>query len=182
VEPAQLVELPVVRRIRLGRDRQRPPPEERDGAVEEEIVHDERHADGDDHVPASRGFRDAPEGGARAGEQRLLEEEVAAGVRREPELGTERVMRAGCMDLLQEAEVRLGVERRIGDAHLRNADGYTSVAVSPDVEEVVAHRRHYTVRGGRSPRPPVTGRFERVDRSAPPAARRWLDAASPSRT
>ena len=43
------------------------------------------------------------------------------------------------MGLLQHAEVRLGVEGGIGDAHLRHADGHAHVAVGANVEEVVGH-------------------------------------------
>ena len=135
-EPAQLVELAVVRRIRLRRHRQRPAAIERHRAVEQQPVDDQRRADREHQVPVGARLGHLRQRRAHALEQRLLEEEIAAGVGAQPELGAERVVGAGAMRGLELLEMGGGVEGRLGDAHRRHADGDPRVAVGAHVEKV----------------------------------------------
>ena len=120
-EPAQLVELAVVRRIRLRRHRQRPAAIEGHRAVEQQAVDRQRRADREHQIPLGARLRDLRERRAHAAQQRLLEEEIAARIGAQTELGAERVVGAGAMHGLELLEVRGGVEGRIGDAHRRHA-------------------------------------------------------------
>ena len=113
---------------------------EGDGAVEEEIVDHQRKADREDQIPACGRLGDAGQGRERARQERLLQEEIAAGVGGEPELGAERVVRPPLVRQPEQAQMRLGVEGGIGDPHLGHAHRDAREAMRPDVEEVVGHR------------------------------------------
>ena len=83
-------------------------------------------------------LRDAPERRQRRREQRLLEEQVAAGVGGQAELRADaRSCAPRPWTSRQQAEVRLGVEGGVGDPHLGHAHGDAREAVPPDVEELL---------------------------------------------
>ena len=140
VEPAELVELPVVRRVGLGRHGDRPATVERHGAVEEQIVDHEGQPDREEEVPPGGPLRhpgEAVEGGT---EERFLEEQIAARVGRESELGAEGVVSALSVNALEEDQVRVGVEGRVGHPDLGYADRHPREAMRSYVEEVVGQR------------------------------------------
>ena len=91
--------------------------------------------DGDDRELARRGD-DPPERLASAVEQRALVEEVVAGVGRQAELGEEREDGAPAPPpRASSAIVCVGVERRVGHAHLRDADRDAREVVAVEIEE-----------------------------------------------
>ena len=88
-ELTPLVELPVVRQVRLRDDAEHPAPTDHDRAVVEQVVDLDRHADHGGKREGLRGGHDLPERVEAAVEQRPLLEEILAGIRRQPELGKE---------------------------------------------------------------------------------------------
>ena len=132
---------------------------ERHRAVEEPAVDDEGQTDRDGQVPARRCLRQARQRIEHAAQQRVLEEEVAAGVGRQPELRTDGVVRTARVDVGQQPEMRVDVEDGIGDPHLGHAHGHAREAVRADVEEV-AHEAIIIARPSGSGHPARQGSAE----------------------
>ena len=123
----------------LGGDGKHAAAVERDRAVVEPAVERQRRADRESEVPR-RGLAGEPRQRLEHSlEQWLLEEEVAARVGRQAELREHGVLCPLGMRMRQGAQVRLGVEGGVGDAHLRDAHRDACEAVVPDVEEGVGH-------------------------------------------
>ena len=79
-KPAGLVEFRVIGQMCFGDHAQDSSVEQGGGAVVQLAVHSQRQAGEDQHRQAARGVADRPQGFQRAVQQRLLQEEVAAGI------------------------------------------------------------------------------------------------------
>jgi hypothetical protein len=137
VEPAQLVKFAVVGRIRLRRHGQGAAAVERHRAVEQQVVDHQRHADRAQQVPVLGRAGDLLERGQGAAQQRVLKEEIAAGIAAQAELGAEGVMSAGAIGGLELFEMRGGVEHRVGDARHRHTHRDPRKPVRAYIEEVL---------------------------------------------
>ena len=133
LEPAWLVELAVAGQVRLRGHRDGAAAVERDGAVVEAAVQQERRADRDDEVPRRGRSRQVGERVEHAAQERLLEEEVAAGVGRQPQLGADGVLGPVLVDSGQGAHVGVGVEGRVRHADLGDAHADAREAVPANV-------------------------------------------------
>jgi hypothetical protein len=139
-EVARLVELAVVRQIDLRYHPDQPSAAEKGGAVVQQPVHRDGKAD-QRRDRQLAGALDEPRKRILGGvDQRLLVEEIVAGISGEPQLGKNHqrgVVRRGLLDQL---EGGLGVVPRIADAHDRGRHRDAREAVAVEVEEVL-HRR-----------------------------------------
>ena len=117
-----LVKLVVGGQVELGHDAQHLASRRGDRAVVELVVHADRRAEEEQHVVVSRRADDGTDRALRGVEQRLLPEEVLAGVGGHAELGQHDelgvVVLVRTPHLLQDG---LGVEVHVGHAHLRRA-------------------------------------------------------------
>lgn len=157
LEPARLVELAIAGRVGLRCHGDGPAAVERHGAVEEAAVDRERRADRDQQIPRRGLACQTRERGEDAAQQRLLEEQVAARVRGQPELGADGVLHTGGVYTTQRGQVGVDVERGIRDPDLGNAHGHAREAVSPDVEKGGRHVARMIPRVLRLPNPAATG-------------------------
>src|SRR5579875_3159309 len=108
------------RRKHLGHDAQNPAAVNGDSAVEELVVHDKRHADeGDAAEQLLGGAGDLAEGRYRAGLQRLLLEEVGAGVAGQAKLGEDENCHAFALSLLHQLHDLLRVVNAVSHLQLR---------------------------------------------------------------
>jgi hypothetical protein len=139
--------------VRLGRDRERAAAVEGDRAVVERAVDGERHADRDREIPGRCLAGQARECVHHAAQQGLMEEEVAAGVGRQPELRADRVLRAPVVRARERAQMSVGIVGRVGDAHLRHAHRDACEPVAANVEKGIGHETAMIACGPPRPNP-----------------------------
>ena len=121
-EPALLVVLLVAGEERLGHDAQDPARLDDGGRVEQPPPRKDRQADHEDGGPARRPLQHAFESPLGAGHQGgEAEEEVAAGVARQAELGEHDHLRAPVGRPGREVERRVRASLRVGDLHGRTS-------------------------------------------------------------
>jgi hypothetical protein len=119
-EPALLVVFLVAGQERLGHHPQDPSRLQHRGRVEEPPALQHGQADDDDHRPRLRLAQQPLERALGPGhERRQAEEEVAAGVARDPELGQHQHLRTLGSGLADELERCVDVSLRVGDADRR---------------------------------------------------------------
>ena len=119
-EPAVFVELRIVGDVGLGYDAQHTALRENDGAVVERRAVAQGGAGDDDQRQFARGFYQPRKGFVGRVEQRLLQQEVAAGVGRDAQFGERHDLDAPPGGLLGHRRHPFGVVVAVGDPHVRN--------------------------------------------------------------
>ena len=132
-ELAQLIELPVVRQIRLGHQPANEPTMDDRGHVGQHPVDDQGQAHYGNGGKGGGGGPDLFERDERGFKERSLVEQVVAGVGREPEFGEgAEADSLGC-SLPEEFDRGRRIVRGIGDAHLGNGHGDAQETVGREV-------------------------------------------------
>ncbi|TWG81110.1 hypothetical protein L602_004500000130 [Cupriavidus gilardii J11] len=134
-ELARLVELPVIRQIALGHHAVDLAAGHHHRAVEQLVLHAQRHADDQRAGQRARGI-DHPGQSLLAGvQQRLLMEQVVAGIGRQAQFRKRDQRGAVGGGLARQIDGLLRVEQRVGDAAARHGDRDPHEAVRVQIEE-----------------------------------------------
>ena len=123
-EPAVFVEFPVVGNVGLGNHAQHTPLREDHGAVVERRPVAQRGARDQREGQFARGAHQALQRLVGRVEQRLLQQEVAAGVGRDAQLGEHHDLDASPGGLFGHRRHPFGVVVAVGDPHVRNGRRY----------------------------------------------------------
>ena len=119
---ALFVELTVIRQIGLGHDPQDTPLVDHDRAVEELVLEAQGCAHQEDGRKGAALGDEVREGGLGRIEQRVLVEQVVAGIGRDAHLGKERDGGVGVRGAAGQGQRPLGIVGRIGDAQEGDTD------------------------------------------------------------
>ena len=124
-----LIELAIVRQIRLGNDSPHLPAVEHYGAVEQSVVGAQRGSDDQDEVELARSLCKPGECGEHAVEQRVLEEQVLVGIAGERQFREHDEASVIVGSRLGEVEDLPSVVARIGHANARRGDSHADKSV-----------------------------------------------------
>ena len=170
-EPAGLVELLVVRQVRLRHDAEQSALLEDGGDIEELIVDQPGQADdgqAGDSSPSLFGEQAVQRVAGRVVQRRLMEQ-VAAGVAGEGQFGEDEDVNLLLLGAVEQVEDALGVEAAVGDAQPRHRGRNANETVL----EHVGFRLRSLFVAGQSPAPPWTSSAE-SGHSRPSGLRRGL--------
>ena len=115
-EQAFFIEFAVVGQVRFGHDAQHPAAAQDGGAVVQAVAHAQRQPHGHEQLPAARGAQHQAERAARRVLQGVLQEQVAAGIARQAQLGQHEQHGAVARGPLDQRGGRLRVVPAVGRA------------------------------------------------------------------
>ncbi|MCY1509157.1 hypothetical protein D9M68_434900 [compost metagenome] len=138
-ELAPFIEFPVVRQVRLGHHALHTARGDHHRAVEQLVLHAQRHAHHHRQRQLARGFDDGAERGLARIEQRALVEQVVAGIGRQAQLRERGQHRAALRGLRGQRQRLARVESGVGHAADRHADRHAGKAVGIEVEKRSLH-------------------------------------------